>query len=253
MTSGNSAPTASTVRRHRWPAWSSTLCLCTSVSFLRGRVAARANASRTTRSTPNAVLTLTSVAISCGVPTRSAPPLPVYGPSVPSRTTTKSISPGSASGPPDAGEQPGRPQVHVLVELEAQSQEQAALERRPLGTPGSPMAPSRIASWSRISSSTESGRLSPVACQRRAPRSYSVGLDRDPLDAGDLLEDAQALGDDLGTDAVAGHDSEPDGGRRVGAHSPCSSIDSWIACENVTCSLLWSAVSDNGITSVGRV
>ncbi|CPU66572.1 Uncharacterised protein [Mycobacteroides abscessus] len=40
----------------------------------------------------------TSVAISCGVPVRSEPPLPTYGPSVPSRTTTKSISPGSASG-----------------------------------------------------------------------------------------------------------------------------------------------------------
>src|SRR5450631_546067 len=44
----------------------------------------------------------------------------------------------------------------------------------PLGTPGSPTAPSRIASWSRSSSSTESGNVSPVACHRRAPRSYSV-------------------------------------------------------------------------------
>ncbi len=68
------------------------------MSRLRGRRAARANASRTTRSTPNAVLTLTSVATSAGVPTRSAPPFPVYGPSVPSRTTTKSTSPGFASG-----------------------------------------------------------------------------------------------------------------------------------------------------------
>ena len=37
---------------------------------------ARVNASRITRSTPNAVLTETSVAISWGVPARTAPPLP---------------------------------------------------------------------------------------------------------------------------------------------------------------------------------
>ncbi len=73
------------------------------MSFLRGRAWARANASRTTRSTPYAVLTDTSVAISAGVPTRSAPPLPTYGPSVPSRTTTKSTSPGFASGEPTDG------------------------------------------------------------------------------------------------------------------------------------------------------
>jgi hypothetical protein len=30
-----------------------------------------------------------------GVPTRSAPPLPMYGPSVPSRTTTKSMPSGA--------------------------------------------------------------------------------------------------------------------------------------------------------------
>ena len=57
-----------------------------------------ANASRTTRSTPKAVLSETSVATSCGVPLRSTPPLPVYGPSVPSRTTTKSIAGSPASG-----------------------------------------------------------------------------------------------------------------------------------------------------------
>src|SRR4051812_38422391 len=44
----------------------------------------------------------------------------------------------------------------------------------PLGTDGSPTAPSRIASWPRSSWSTPPGSVSPVACQRRAPRSYSV-------------------------------------------------------------------------------
>jgi hypothetical protein len=50
------------------------------------------------------------------------------------------------------------------------SQDQAALEV-PLGTLGSPTAPSRIASWSAISASTESGSTSLVRCQRSAPRS----------------------------------------------------------------------------------
>jgi hypothetical protein len=56
------------------------------------RRTARSNASRITRSTPYAVLMLTSVAISCDVLVRTVPPLPQYRPSVPSRTTTKSIS-----------------------------------------------------------------------------------------------------------------------------------------------------------------
>jgi len=78
----------------------STLALCTSVSLRRGRDAAIVNAYRATRSTPNAVLMLSCVAISCGVPRRITPPAPVYGPSVPSRTMTMSIVSGvpSASG-----------------------------------------------------------------------------------------------------------------------------------------------------------
>ena len=47
-----------------------------SVRCRRGRVTARSKAYRTTRSTPKAVLRLTSVAISCGVSLRSTPPLP---------------------------------------------------------------------------------------------------------------------------------------------------------------------------------
>src|SRR4051794_11277914 len=46
--------------------------------------------------------------------------------------------------------------------------------RMPGGTLGSPIAPSRIASWPRSSSITVSGSSSPVRCQRIAPRSYSV-------------------------------------------------------------------------------
>ena len=62
----------------------------TSVSFLRGLAIAFLNAYLATRSTPNAVFTLSWVAISAGVPLRMTPPAPVYGPSVPSRTTTMS-------------------------------------------------------------------------------------------------------------------------------------------------------------------
>lgn len=58
------------------PAKVNTLILCTNVRCLRRR-RARSNASATTRRTPNAVFTLTSVATSLGVPTRIAPPLPV--------------------------------------------------------------------------------------------------------------------------------------------------------------------------------
>ena len=115
--------------------------------LLAGRPAARANASRTTRSTPYVVLRLSWVAISSGVPLRRTPPTPTYGPSVPSRTTTMSIDSGRtlASGVEHARVQPDRAQVDVLVQFEAEPEQQAALEH-PLGTVGSPTAPSRIAS-----------------------------------------------------------------------------------------------------------
>ena len=73
---------------------------------------------------------LSWVAISAGVPLRITPPAPVYGPSVPSRTTTMSTDSGPAvgQGRGDPGVEPDRAQVDVVVELEAQSQEKAALE-----------------------------------------------------------------------------------------------------------------------------
>ena len=150
----------------------STLFLWTSVRCLRGRAWARPNASRTTRSTPKAVLTLTSVAISCGVPLRSTPPLPVYGPSVPSRTTTKSIGGLAGQRRSHPRVELGRAQVHVVVEFEAQPQQQAALEHA--GRDRSGRRPRRAGSrrGRAISSSTESGSVSPVRCQRAAPRSY---------------------------------------------------------------------------------
>ena len=51
-TPSNSDATSAKVRAHSPPAWVSTFDLCTSVTVRRSRVRARANASRTTRSTP---------------------------------------------------------------------------------------------------------------------------------------------------------------------------------------------------------
>ena len=99
MTSGNSLATASKVRVQSPPARVNTLFLCTRVSFLRGRPCARTNASRITRSAPLRVFKDSSVAISASVPKARVPPAPTYGPSVPSRTTTKSIGFSVANGP----------------------------------------------------------------------------------------------------------------------------------------------------------
>ena len=67
------------------------------------------------------VFTQPCVATSCGVPLRSTPPSPTYGPSVFSRITTKSC--GSVPGRADE-----RALVDVEVELEAHLQQQAALD-----------------------------------------------------------------------------------------------------------------------------
>ncbi len=81
------------------------MVLCTRVSLRRGRARALAKAYLATRWTPNAVFTLSWLAISAGVPLRSTPPAPVYGPSVPSRTTTMSTD--SARAPASAEVTPG--------------------------------------------------------------------------------------------------------------------------------------------------
>ena len=85
------------------PARVNTLFLCTRVSFLRSRFNARSKASRITRSAPRLVFKLSSVAISASVPSARTPPAPTYGPSVPSRTTTKSIGDLVANGPVTPG------------------------------------------------------------------------------------------------------------------------------------------------------
>src|SRR4051794_28177013 len=116
---------------------------------------------------------LTSVAISCGVSLRSTPPLPTYGPSVPSRMQSMSIEPGSASGlvTPSYSFAGRR---FTWWSSSKRSRSSSPRSRMPGGTPGSPTAPSRIASCWRSSSSTVSGSSSPVRCHRAAPRSYGV-------------------------------------------------------------------------------
>ena len=103
VTVGYSLATSLNVRVQRPPARVNTLFLCTKVNFLRSRLDARSNASRITRSAPRRVFKLSSVAISASVPSASTPPAPTYGPSVPSRTTTKSIGAFVANGPVTPG------------------------------------------------------------------------------------------------------------------------------------------------------
>ena len=73
---------------------------------------------------------LSWVATSSGVPLRSTPPAPVYGPSVPSRTTSMLTDSGRtpASGVSHPRVEPDRAQVDVLVELEPEPEQQPALE-----------------------------------------------------------------------------------------------------------------------------
>ena len=67
---------------------------------------------------PLRVKTPVCSATSCGVPTRTRPPTPAYSPSEFSRTHTMSMSAGAAvrERGGEAGQQPHRPQVDVLIE-----------------------------------------------------------------------------------------------------------------------------------------
>ena len=183
--------------------------MCTSVSLRRGLAMALSNAYRATRSTPNAVLTLSWVAISAGVPLRITPPAPVYGPSVPSRTTTMSTDSGRAlaSGVGDARVQPHRAQVDVVVEFEPQPQQQAALEH--------------AAGHARVADRAEQDRVVPPDLLEHrvrqrlpgavpAPRAEIVAglLDGDP--GGRRPQHLERLGGHLGTDSVAADDGKPD-------------------------------------------
>ena len=76
------------------------LLLVAEVRCRFGRRAASSKAKRSTRSTPTRVITVSCSTVSRSVPSKMRPPTLEYSPSVFSRTTTKSMSPGSrpASG-----------------------------------------------------------------------------------------------------------------------------------------------------------
>ena len=236
----------------------SARCACAPGS---GACAAGLGAARTRRAPRarrrSAVLTLTSVAISCGVPTRSAPPLPMYGPSVPSRTTTKSMRSATVDGQraEHPGVEPGRAQVDVVVEREPQPQQQTALEH--------------AAGHRRVADRAEQDRVVLLAarrapsraasrrcaCQRAAPRSYSVVVTSAP-GADHRVEHLEALGDDLRADTVAGDDGEVEGRRCGLGHGvqpresvsgygrPSQPVDGWDGrpCGRLTCRSAASSV-----------
>ena len=92
------------------------------------------------RSTPIRVFTEPCVATSCGVPLRSTPPSPTYGPSVFSRITMKSCGVVVTGAVPTNGRW-----------LTYRSSSKRIFSSRPRsitpgGTSGVPTAPSRIAS-----------------------------------------------------------------------------------------------------------
>ena len=95
--------------------------LVAEVTCFAGRVRASSNANRRMRSTPLRENTDSWNTISRSVPSNIRPPTDEYSPSVFSRTTTKSMSPGLrlASGDGDARHQLARAQVDVLVEARA--------------------------------------------------------------------------------------------------------------------------------------
>ena len=92
-----------------------------------GVLRASSKANFSTRSTPTRVITVSCTTTSRSVPANILPPIAEYSPSVFSRTTQKSMSPGLR---PDerrrhARHQPHRAQIDVLVELAAEQDERA--------------------------------------------------------------------------------------------------------------------------------
>ena len=158
-------------------------------------------------------MTDTSFATSCGVPTRIAPPLPTYGPSVPSRTTTKSTSPGFGERARDAGEEAGRAQVDVVVEREAQLQQQPALDVRVREARVARNAPDgpeqdRVVLGDRgevVIGEHVTGLEEACGAERE------LRLLEDEVAAGrDRIEHLDGLGDDLRSDSIPGDDGEFD-------------------------------------------
>ena len=157
-----------------------------------------------------------------GCRARTTPPLPQYRPSVPSRTTTKSISlpavTQSASGVGTPGEQPARPQVHVVVEGEPQLEQQAALEQPARHVGGTGRRADR-AEQDRVGL----GELGQHRVGQHltgalpAGRAQVVGGGGEGARAADGIEHLEPFGDHLRPDPVAADDGEVDGRARPSA------------------------------------
>ena len=166
---GTPRATSAKVRAHRSPACTSTLVLCTSVSCLRGRGCGPRE--RVPDDPLDAVRRVDADLGGDLVPAcrrAATPPLPTYGPSVPSRTTTKSISPRVRQRGGDARVELRRAQVDVVVEGEAQLQQQAALEHA--GRARSGRRPRRAGS--------RRARAAPRARRRAASRRWRASAGR---------------------------------------------------------------------------
>ena len=160
---------------------------------------------------PYAVLTDVSFATSCAVPRRIEPPLPTYGPSVPSRTTTKSISPGSREGSGSPGVELRRPQVDVVVQFEPQLQQKTALDVGVLQPRIAGHSPDRaeqdrvvLRDRGEVGIRERVTRLEETRGSEREPRS----LESDAGTGRRGIQHLLRLGDDLRTDAVTRDDGK---------------------------------------------
>ena len=115
----------------------------------------------------------------------------------------------------DPGVEPGRPQVHVVVEGEPQPEQQPAFEH--------PARHARVADRAEQDGVVPAQLVEHAVGQRLAGRVPAPGtevvvrrLELDVVRVGDGVEHPDGLGDDLGADAVAGDEREPQGGRGGG-------------------------------------
>ena len=115
------------------------------------------------RSIPNRVLTEPCVATSAGVPSPQQAAFPDVGPFrvLPDHDEVDVVRGGARGASRCPGQKVDGPEIYVEVEFEAEPEEEAGFEDAG-GTSGAPMAPRRMASTPDSSSSTESGRTSPL-------------------------------------------------------------------------------------------
>ncbi len=169
------------------------------------RVFASSKAKRMMRSVPRFENTESCVTNSWSVPAYMRPPIDEYSPSLFSRTTQKSMSPGLAVGERarDSRHEPHRPQVHVELELAPDRDEQAP-ERDVVGNAGeSHGAEEDRVVAADLCQAVVGHHLPVLAVVLAAPR-LLVPLQREPELAPRGLQNALAFGNDFLADAVPG-------------------------------------------------